>query len=168
LTKIEGDYKIAIRNLNPRWIVKYINDFESILKRQKIVDMDIVIQSGSKRILKLMQRFSDVEKIKELCLCLKKFDPNLTLYTHIIVGFPTETLDDIKQTLTLIVESCFDSGKGFPFSCKIGTDAEKIEPKVPQIEISKRFRYAKNFLKKAGYDVIYIHKPHLFVFNKRN
>ena len=167
MTKIEGDYEIVIRSLDPHWVVKYIDDLEEILKRQKIVYVDIAIQSGSSYILKLMRRFSDVEKMRDVFLRLKKSTPNLSLFTHVIVGFPTETMEDLKQTLSFINNVDFNSGLIFPFSCKTGTEVENIEPKISQEEIAKRLRYAKKFLKKAGYNIIYISKINSLLFHKR-
>jgi len=60
ITMIPGDYKITVRSVNPRWIVKYIDDLEKIVKRRKVTQIGIPIQSGSSRILKLMHRFPAV------------------------------------------------------------------------------------------------------------
>ena len=71
-------------------------------KRGKIIRIGVPLQSGSNRILKLMNRFHDKEKITEALLRLKKAFPKLSLHTHIIVGFPTETEEDFKKTLGFV------------------------------------------------------------------
>jgi tRNA A37 methylthiotransferase MiaB len=98
-----------------------------------------------------MRRYSDSNKMKEAFLKLKSFYSNLSLETQCIVGFPTETWGDFKKTLNFIKDCNFYCGFLYAFSCRDGTDAAKIEPKVSQKEIDKRLKYAKEFLEKAGY-----------------
>jgi len=167
MTKNLGEYEISIQSFNPQWVVRYIDQLEQILKRKKIVRITIPIQTSSKRILKLMNRYSEVEKIKDVLIRLKKAYPDLSLCTHLIAGFPTETAEEFKQTLNFVREIDFTAGFIYRFSCNPNTKAENIEPKVSEKQISQNLRYAKKFLKKAGYHVIYLHKPHLFLFEKR-
>jgi len=164
VTDFPGNYQISIDDFAVRWAVKYIDDLERIFKKGKISDIAIPIQSGSSRILKLMNRYSDVEKIKNIFYRLNRTYPNIKISTHYILGFPTETWDDFIQTLLLIIEMDIKEGLIFKFSCKEGTEAEKIEPKISVKEINKRWRYANNFFKKAGYYVIC--KKDIFMFAK--
>lgn len=166
MTNIPGEYQISIANLSPRWLIKYIDDLEEIFKRQKIIRLGIPIQSGSSRILKLMNRFHDTEKIKEVFIRLKTAFPMLSLHTHIIVGFPTETDEEFKQTLSFIKKSNISAGQLNIFSRKTGAEAELIEPKISQDEIYKRLKYAKEFFKKVEYNVTYKSKGKVFLFDK--
>jgi tRNA A37 methylthiotransferase MiaB len=166
MTKIPGDYFISIANLSPRWVIKYINHLEEIIKREKIIRIGVPVQSGSNRILKLMNRFNDKDKIKDSLLRLKKVFPKLSLHTHIIVGFPTETEDDFLQTLDFIRDCQFSAGQLMPFSSKSGSEAAGIEPKIPMDVINKRLIYAKNFFKKQGYSVKYKSQGRTFLFDK--
>ena len=163
-----GNYKMMILNFHPRWLVKYIKDLEKILIDNKINCIDIPIQSGSTRILKLMNRFSDIEEIKNACKKLKEVAPKLILGTDIIIGFPSETEEEFKKTLDFIRESDFQIGTAIKYSCKIGTKAEKIEGKISTKKIDKRFNYAKKFFKKQGYNIMYLPRMHYFVFFKKS
>ena len=168
ITEIPGNFEISIRNLDPIWVVRYINDLEIILKRKKIIDIESSIQSGSIRILKLMRRYSDIKKMKDAYLRLKKAHPDISLITDYILGFPTESKEDIKQTLRYISEINFTAGTIIPFSCRTGTEAENIEPKVTSKQMSKGFKYAKKFLKKIGYSVLYFPRRGFFIFRKKD
>jgi len=169
ITSIPGDYEISIRAFGPQWVIKYLNDLERILEKHKIKRMYIPMQSANNRILKLMNRYSDAEKMKDAFLRLKKADPDLLLNTHYILGFPTEGEEEFKGTMSFIKEINFSGGSIFPFIRRSGTESENIEPKISQKVISRRLRFAKKFLKKDGYTVIYVSKPlHVFVFDKRN
>jgi len=136
------------------------------MKREKIIRIGVPVQSGSNRILKLMNRFHDKDKIKESILRLKKVFPKLSLHTHIIVGFPTETEKDFLQTLNFIKDCQFSAGQLMPFSSKSGSEAADIEPKVPMDVIIKRLIYAKNFFKKEGYMVKFKSPGKIFLFDK--
>ena len=85
------------------------------------------MQSGSNRILELMKRKHTVEgyiaKINEL----KKIRPNISVSSDFIVGFPGETEDDFKQTLSLIETIGFDQSFSFIFSPRPQTPAAAIE-----------------------------------------
>lgn len=166
MTKIPGDYEISLGSLDPRWAVRYADDIGRILKRDKIKLIGIPFQSGNPRVLKLMCRYADVEKMKDAIKKIYETFPNVSLNTHIIVGFPTETMEEFKDSLNLIKDGNFSAGLVFLYSEKPGTEAEKIEPKIPMEEIDKRLKFAKKFLNDAGYNVIHIKKPHFFQFDK--
>lgn len=164
ITDFQGDYKISIDDFAVRWAAKYIDDLERIFRKGKISDINIPIQSGSSRILKLMNRYSNVEKMKNIFHRLNEANPVIKISTHYILGFPTETWDDFVKTLLLIIEMNIKEGLIFKFSCKKGTEAEKIEPKINKKEINKRWKYANKFFEKEGYNVLC--KKDMFMFSK--
>jgi len=168
LTLIPGEHDITVLNLHPAWLVRYIDDIEKIVKRNKILNIDIPIQSGSNRILRLMNRYSNIEKIKEACLRLKKANTRLILGTDCIIGFPTETLDELRKTLDLLVEIGFHVGTAIKYSQKTGTKAEEIKPALTKKEINKRFKFAKKYLRKKGFSIIHTPHLHYFVFSQKN
>ena len=167
LTMIKGNYKILIKEVNPKWIIKYYSELEESLKRKKITNIGITVQSGSNRILKLMRRYNDTDKIKQAILRLKNYCPSMSLSTNIIVGFPTETYTDFEKSLIFFKNCDFDSGYIFPFSCREGTDSELLEPKINNNEMKKRLKDAKKFLKKSGYRTKDIKKiPAILAYRK--
>ncbi|MCK5031686.1 MAG: radical SAM protein, partial [Thermoplasmatales archaeon] len=151
LTKIKGNYSIGILEINPVWLIQQIDSFEGIIKRGKIKAINVPVQSGSNRILKLMHRYSNSEKIQDVLLRLKKAHPDLTLGTHVIVGFPTETEEEFKETLQLVKKTKINIGMLIPISIKQDTVAENIEPKITRNEISRRLKYGKKYLNQLGY-----------------
>lgn len=151
LTKIKGKYSIGILEMNPVWLIQQIDSFEGIIKRGKIKAINVPVQSGSNRILKLMHRYSNSEKIQDVLLRLKKAHPDLTLGTHVIVGFPTETEEEFKESLQFIKKTKINIGMLVPMSIKQDTVAENIEPKITRDEISRRLKYGKKYLNQLGY-----------------
>jgi len=164
LTDIPGYYQISIRNLHPKWIVKYIDDLEQILKKEKIVSIESPIQTGSSRILKLMNRYSDTQKIMEAYHRLQKAYPEISLSTHYLMGFPSETDEDFLLTMDYIKKINFSAGNIIPYELKVGTISESIEPKISKEQRKKWAIKAKKFLKNCGYDVIYFPRSKLFIF----
>jgi len=163
ITSIEGDYKIFLEDFNPVWVVKYIDRLEKIVKNGKISGLLCPIQSGSSRILKLMNRYTDVEKIKESYARLKKSNPDLIILTHMLIGFPTETEEDVKDTLSFITNDFFFFCQFYQFSCVPNIQAEKIEPKVPKDVLDKRLKNVIKSLKKQGYNILWISTGLFFI-----
>lgn len=155
LTSFEGNYSFDIHNLHPHWIIKHIEAIEKILSKGKIRRILSSIQSGNPRILKLMHRYTDTKKLKDAYTRMKKACPSLLLETECICGFPTETMEEFNETLDFIIDVGFGWGAIFPFSCKAGTAAEKIEPKIDDFEITRRIKYAKKYLRINGFDTCY-------------
>jgi len=151
LTSIEGNYQIELEESHPDWIVKYKDEFGKILEKGKINKICIPIQSGSERILKLMNRYSDIDKIKQSIITAKKANPTLLVGTNLIIGFPTETEGDFEKTIEVLRLMRFDYGTIFSFSIKKNTRAEEIEPKISEEEIKKRMKIVEEFLKQNGY-----------------
>jgi tRNA A37 methylthiotransferase MiaB len=155
IISIPGDYRIDLHFIHPHWVIKYIDELEKILQTGRITRIGSSIQSGNPRVTQLMHRYSNIEKIKEAFFRLKKAYPPLLLETEIIVGFPTETFEEFLDSLRVIEEMRFGWGVIYPFSCKTGTEAENINPKVPKEEILRRMAYAKKYLRKYKYTVRY-------------
>lgn len=101
------------------------------------------VQSGSNRVLKTMNRIYTRERYIELVKLLKSKIPNVSITTDIIVGFPSETEEDFKETLTLVEEVQFDSAYTFIFSPRSGTLAAKMENVAKPEVISQRFQLLK-------------------------
>jgi tRNA-2-methylthio-N6-dimethylallyladenosine synthase len=89
--------------------------------------LHLPVQSGSNSMLKAMARNYTREHYAALVEKMRKAMPNMTLSTDIIVGFPGETEDDFRQTLSLIEELQFDWGFIFKYSTRAGTSAAEFE-----------------------------------------
>lgn len=88
------------------------------------------VQSGSDRILKIMNRHYDREQYLNLVKKIKKEIPGVALTTDIIVGFPGETEEDFQDTLNLVKEVEYDSAFTFIYSRRNNTPADKMEDQI--------------------------------------
>lgn len=96
------------------------------------------IQSGSDRILKEMNRLHTRQEYFELIDSIKKLIPDCAISQDIITGFPTETEEDHKDTLSLMEYVKYDYGFMFAYSERPGTLAgRKMEDDVPA-DVKKR------------------------------
>ena len=82
------------------------------------------LQSGSDRILKLMNRNYRVKRYMEIIEQLKTRCPDISISSDIIVGFPTETEEDFEQTLNIVEEVAFSASYSFKYSIRPNTVAK--------------------------------------------
>lgn len=90
------------------------------------------VQSGSERILKLMNRLYSIEQYMNILNYAKKLMPGVGLSTDIIAGFPNETDEDHKLTIELLEEVKYDSAYTFAYSPRENTKAYKMEDNVKE------------------------------------
>lgn len=81
------------------------------------------VQSGSNRILKLMNRTYTIEHYLALMAKIKRIMPEASFSTDIIAGFPTETADDHRMTLDILKEVRYDGAYMFKYSPRENTKA---------------------------------------------
>ncbi|MDD6879088.1 MAG: tRNA (N6-isopentenyl adenosine(37)-C2)-methylthiotransferase MiaB [bacterium] len=106
------------------------------------------VQSGSNRILKLMGRRYTKEEYITLFDKIRNKIPGCTISTDIIVGFPNETEEDFKETLSLVDYCKFDGAYSFIYSPREGTAAAKLEDKISIDEKEKRLYTLNEHLNK--------------------
>ncbi len=98
------------------------------------------VQSGSNRILDLMNRTYTVEHYLNLIEKAKKIIPGVSFSTDIISGFPTETWEDHLATLEVMRQVRYDGAYMFKYSPREGTKAFRMEDDVPENVKSKRLQ----------------------------
>ena len=131
LCEIEGLIWIRIMYCYPEEITQELID---VMKRQpKICHyLDIPIQSGSDRILKLMGRRTDTAQIEALVDHLREEIPDICIRTTFITGFPTETEEDFTETMEFINRMEFDRLGAFTYSPEEGTSASGMDGQVEE------------------------------------
>ncbi|AJR03348.1 tRNA (N6-isopentenyl adenosine(37)-C2)-methylthiotransferase MiaB [Siansivirga zeaxanthinifaciens] len=112
---------------------------ETMAKHENICNhIHLPVQSGSDRILKEMNRLHTRAEYMQLIDNIKKIIPDCAISQDMIVGFPTETEADFKDTVSLMEYVKYDFGYMFTYSERPGTLAErKMEDDVPE-ETKKR------------------------------
>lgn len=98
------------------------------------------VQSGSNRILELMNRTYTVEHYLNLIEKAKKIIPGVSFSTDIISGFPTETWEDHLATIEVMKQVRYDGAYMFKYSPREGTKAYRMNDDVPDEVKSKRLQ----------------------------
>jgi tRNA-2-methylthio-N6-dimethylallyladenosine synthase len=115
--------------------------FKAMAELEKLKKyLHLPVQSGSDRILKLMNRGYTRKFYLDLADNYRKIVKSATLTTDIIVGFPTETEADFCKTHNLVKDIEFDAAYIFKYSPRPHTEAEKLVDDVERKEKEKRHK----------------------------
>lgn len=139
LDKIEGLKRIRYMTSHPRdfskKLVSAVDDCESICEH-----FHLPVQSGSTRILQDMNRGYTREEYYRKINYIKSMIPEAAITTDIIVGFPGETDEDFRDTLSLVKKVGFDMAFTFSYSPRRGTPAAGRENQVTEKVKNKRLQ----------------------------
>ena len=136
IAAIEGKFRLRFMTSHPK-------DFSEELAKviagsPKICNsVHLPVQSGSNAVLKAMNRRYTVEDYLKKVEILKKYVPDCTLTTDLIVGFPNESDKDFEDTLRLVEKVGYSSAFTYVYSKRNGTAAAKMDGQISE-EISKK------------------------------
>ncbi len=138
VNEIEGIEKIRFISPHPKDFTDGV--IESIRECKKVSKfIHLPLQSGSSKVLKVMNRVYTKEQYLSLIEKMKKTIPDVRFSTDIIVGFPGETEEDFEDTLDVVRKVKFEQIFMFIYSRRKGTPADKMEEQVPEEIKHKRF-----------------------------
>ncbi|NLL44909.1 MAG: tRNA (N(6)-L-threonylcarbamoyladenosine(37)-C(2))-methylthiotransferase MtaB [Mollicutes bacterium] len=159
LVKIDGLKRIRISSIE----ITEINErLMNLIKDNPILvnHMHIPLQSGSNKILKLMNRKYDIDYFITKINKLRSIRPDISITTDVILGFPNETEEDFQETIETVRKIKFSKIHVFPYSKREGTVAAKMDNQVSNeikkkrvaelIKVSKELEidYMKKFINK--------------------
>jgi len=128
ISKIEGDFRVRLGMMNPKFAKKILGKILKILENEKFYKfLHLPLESGSNNVLKAMNRGYRVEEFLEMISQFKRKFKNSLLATDIIVGFPTETEKDFKETVSVIKKIKPEILHIFRYSKREGTVAAKLK-----------------------------------------
>ncbi|MEE9450777.1 MAG: tRNA (N6-isopentenyl adenosine(37)-C2)-methylthiotransferase MiaB, partial [Ignavibacteriaceae bacterium] len=111
------------------------------------------VQSGSDKILELMNRTYSIDHYLNLIEKAKQIIPGVSFSTDIIAGFPTETFEDHIMTLDVMRKIRFDGAYMFKYSPREGTKAFKMEDDIPEKTKGKRLQEIINLQLQISYEI---------------
>ena len=136
--QVEGLERIRFMTSHPKDLSDEL--IEVMAKSKKICkQMHLPLQSGSSRLLKIMNRHYDKEQYLTLVDKLRAAIPDIGISTDIIVGFPGETDEDFEETLDVVRKARYDSAFTFIYSKRSGTPAATMPDQVPEDVVKERF-----------------------------
>jgi tRNA-2-methylthio-N6-dimethylallyladenosine synthase len=118
--------RIRYTTSHPKDMTKdLINVYKKSSKLMPLVHLPI--QSGSNKILKLMNRKHTIEEYLVVYENLKSINPKIEFSSDFIIGYPEENDEDFKKTMELIDKVMFINSYSFIFSPRPGTVAAELE-----------------------------------------
>ena len=160
VAKTEGLERIRLSSMEPRHITREF--LERMKATKKACDhFHLSLQSGSDEILKAMNRKYDTEIYEQKVKLIREVFPNAGITTDIIVGFPTETEENHRQSKEFVKKIKFSKTHLFKYSKRDGTKAADMKPEVDgnvkrkrlkeleQIEKANRENFLKNQIGKT-------------------
>ena len=138
-----------------RFTTSHPSDFSSkmidiIAKYPNIMKfIHLPVQSGNDRVLKAMGRRYTRDQYLALVKEMREKIPDLSLSTDIIVGFPNETDEEFKDTLSLVDIVKYEAAFTFIYSPRKGTPAAKIEDNISKEVKTARFLELVKHLEKG-------------------
>ncbi len=151
INKIDGIERIRFISPHPKDftndVIEAIRDCEKVCKF-----VHLPLQSGSTKMLKIMNRKYTKDEYLDLVEKMKREIPNIKFSTDIIVGFAGETEEDFEDTLDVVRKVGFEQVYMFIYSRRKGTPGDEMENQIPEEIKHKRF----NRLKKLVEDQIAI------------
>ena len=151
LLKITGEYRIRLGSIEP-------NEFDEnllgmILNNDRICQhLHIPLQSGSGRILKLMNRHYTLTYYSDLLRRIRRDNPLIAIGTDLIVGFPGEMESDFEDTCKFVTGQAFSRMHVFRFSPRRGTPAATFQGKVPGPIKEERSRKVQTIAQQSSAD----------------
>ena len=105
------------------------------------------LQSGCDETLRRMRRRYDTDRFAEAVQLLRHFFPGCAVTADLIVGFPGETEEEFRKTLSFIERCAFSSMHIFPYSVRPGTAAAVMETQIEKSVRLDRARRARTLAK---------------------
>lgn len=135
--ELEGDFRVRFMTSHPKDCSDRL--IEACRHPKAAPHIHLPFQSGSDRILKLMNRHYTVSQYLERVETIRRVLPDAALTTDVICGFPGETESDFEGTLEVVRQSRFDMIFTFLYSPRPGTRAAEMEDQVPHEVKVRRF-----------------------------
>src|SRR5438067_2580741 len=135
--KISGVKRVRFTTSHPR---DFTRDIVDVIEANLVLcdHVHLPVQSGSSRVLKLMQREYTREEYLERIAWMKASARPISITTDVIVGFPGETAEDFAQTLSLLDQVQYDGVFAFKYSPRPNTPALGMIDSISEEEKSRR------------------------------
>jgi len=126
--KIDGKFFVRIGMMNPNHAMKIYKELIEVYKSEKIFKfLHMPLQSGSNKVLKLMNRRYTTRDFKKVVEGFRGEFPMLTFSTDVIVGHPGETEIDFKKTIRLLKDLKPDIVNISKYWPRPGTESSEME-----------------------------------------
>ena len=153
VAEIEGNFMVRVGMMTPEQAMGIVDGLVEALNMEKVYKfVHLPVQSGSDKVLKLMNRKYTIDEYKRLVKELRSKVPGLSVATDIIVGHPGEDEEDFQQTLDLMKELRFERIHLAMYSIRPNTVSAGL-PQVPDSVKKERMKTAMGLYESIAYDI---------------
>ena len=153
VAEIEGNFMVRVGMMTPEQAISIVDGLVEALNVEKVYKfVHLPVQSGSDKVLKLMNRKYTIDEYKRLVKELRSKVPGLSVATDIIVGHPGEDEEDFQQTLDLMKELRFERIHLAMYSIRPNTVSAGL-PQVPDSVKKERMKTAMGLYESIAYDI---------------
>jgi MiaB/RimO family radical SAM methylthiotransferase len=145
-------FSLGLNDIHPDSFLKFFNAIDTLCTMRRVHSIQVAVESGSPRILRLMNRECDIVALKDALRKIREYQ-GVWLITSIIIGFPTETEEDFDETLRFLKEVEFDLVFPHFYSDVPGTEASRFAGKIDKDKMMRRYQKLKKA--KIRYDTSY-------------
>lgn len=140
VSEVDGLEMIRLLYLYPREIRPEL--ITEMADNPKVASyFDLSLQHASQRLLRGMKRPGGTESYRTLVDRIRQAAPDATLRSSFIVGFPSETDDDVEELADFLGEIELDWAGFFPYSAEQGTPAAELDGRVDADTVGERLRF---------------------------
>jgi len=153
VAEIEGNFMVRVGMMTPEQAMSIVDGLVEALNMEKVYKfVHLPVQSGSDKVLKLMNRKYTIDEYKRLVKELRSKVSGLSVATDIIVGHPGEDEEDFQQTLDLMKELRFERIHLAMYSVRPNTVSAGL-PQVPDSVKKERMKTAMGLYESIAYDI---------------
>ena len=152
IAEIKGDFIVRFMTSHPK---DASDELISVMKEYKgkiAPYFHLPLQSGSDRILTMMNRTYDRKRYLEVVSKLREAIPDICLSTDVIIGFPTESDADFDDTMDILGNVRFDMVYSFLYSPRKGTRAASMEGVIEDSVKNERMQRLLTLQDKISYE----------------
>ncbi len=136
LALLDGDFRLRVTSIEPKHVTERL---VGLLGSARVCPhIHLPLQSGSDRILRLMQRPYSAAEYMGIVDTIRKKSDKIALGTDVIIGFPGEEESDFLESLQMVERAGFSYVHQFSFSPRSGTPASAMNGACPERDIARR------------------------------
>ena len=139
ISEIGEPFTLELTDINPVFLKVIFEPVKTLCRQKRLSNLYIPIQSGNDRVLGLMHRRYDVAETRRMLLELKEAAPkDFRIGTSVIVGFPSESEEEMRDTADFCNDMAFDWIFCHGFSPRPGTPAADLPDQLSEEEVTAR------------------------------
>ena len=151
--------KYKIHYMFPEFLIRYYPQLKPAFLDHRITDINVPLQSGAPRVLKLMNREYDLRELSSILREIRKNNPKIRIISSFMINFPGETMAEFRQSL--YYARLFNFALFLAYCDNKRTSVSRLGPKCTDKDLEQKTREVKAAIKKKTIRGILVTQPGL-------